>query len=201
MDRRELAPELMSRRDALLQFGLVSGGTILGASALLSGCATPGSRPAQELFSATDTNLFDTIADTILPATDTPGARAAGVGAFMAVMVADTYTVEEQQIFVDGVGQIDAQCRAEFGVGFIAASPVQRTSLLERLDREQYEYMSSRRGGAPVHYFRMLKELTLQGYFTSEIGYTEAMRYAETPGRWDPCVPYTYGDRAWADHA
>ena len=55
--------------------------------------------------------------------------------------------------------------------------------------------------GAPAHYFRLMKELTLFGYFTSEIGCTQAMRYRETPGRFDPCVPYTPGDPAWAPHA
>jgi hypothetical protein len=47
----------------------------------------------------------------------------------------------------------------------------------------------------------MLKELTLLGYFTSETGYTQALRYAETPGRYDPCVPYEEGEPAWANHA
>ena len=79
--------------------------------------------------------------------------------------------------------------------------PEKRLALLERLDREQHEYMDSRADGGPTHYFRMLKELTLLGYFTSEIGYTQAMRYAETPGRYDPCAPYADGEKAWAEHA
>jgi hypothetical protein len=54
---------------------------------------------------------------------------------------------------------------------------------------------------APAHYFRMMKELALLGYFTSEIGYTKAMRYVESPGRFDPCAPYTAGEPAWAPHA
>jgi hypothetical protein len=54
---------------------------------------------------------------------------------------------------------------------------------------------------APAHYFRMMKELALLGYFTSEIGYTQAMRYIESPGRFDPCTPYTAGEKIWADHA
>ncbi|MGI9262739.1 MAG: gluconate 2-dehydrogenase subunit 3 family protein, partial [Woeseiaceae bacterium] len=61
--------------------------------------------------------------------------------------------------------------------------------------------MESRDDDAPAHYFRMMKELTLLGYFTSEIGYTQAMRYVETPGRYDPCVPYTTGEKSWAPHA
>jgi len=85
---------------------------------------------------------------------------------------------------------------------FMEASPPQRLALLEQLDREQKAYMDARHGDdTPAHYFRMMKELALLGYFTSEIGYTKAMRYAETPGRFDPCVRYTPGDPAWAPHA
>jgi hypothetical protein len=54
---------------------------------------------------------------------------------------------------------------------------------------------------APAHYFRMMKELALLGYFTSEIGYRQAMRYIETPGRYDPCAPHKPGEKIWASHA
>ena len=53
----------------------------------------------------------------------------------------------------------------------------------------------------PAHYFRMMKELALLGYFTSAIGYTKAMRYRESPGRFDPCAPHAPGDKIWASHA
>ena len=53
----------------------------------------------------------------------------------------------------------------------------------------------------PAHYFRMMKELALLGYFTSEIGVTQAQRYVESPGRFDPCAPYAPGEKSWAPHA
>jgi hypothetical protein len=53
----------------------------------------------------------------------------------------------------------------------------------------------------PTHYFRMMKELALLGYFTSEIGCNQAQRYVESPGRFDPCTPYVKGQPAWASHA
>jgi hypothetical protein len=94
------------------------------------------------------------------------------------------------------------------------ATPAQRLTLLEALDREQKTAMEERSNPArtryppappaedvPAHYFRMMKELALLGYFTSEIGYTKAMRYRETPGRYEPDAPYTPGDKAWAPHA
>ena len=95
------------------------------------------------------------------------------------------------------------------------ASPQQRLALLEQLDRAQKADMDVRTGppptraplaepratDTPVHYFRMMKELALLGYFTSEIGCTQAQRYTESPGRFEPCVPYTDGEKTWAAHA
>lgn len=201
MPQRPLAPLLLNRREAMLRISAALGTTFVGASALVSGCATQNARPPDELFAQADIDLLDEIAETILPATTTPGAKAARVGEFMSVMVADTYRPEEQAVFFAGLERLEAECNGEFGRGFLAARPAERTSLLERLDREQFDAMRNRGAGESVHYFRMLKELSLQGYFTSEIGYTEAMRYIESPGRFDPCVPYAAGDGAWADHA
>ena len=94
------------------------------------------------------------------------------------------------------------------------ASPAQRLTLLEALDREQKTATEERAaaprsrapaaaqsGDEPPHYFRMMKELALLGYFTSEIGYTQAMRYIESPARFDPCAPHAPGDKSWAPHA
>ena len=121
-------------------------------------------------------------------------AKAAKVGPFMAVMVTDTYDEQQQGIFRDGMRKLNE-------AGFMTKTPAERLALLEQLDREAKAYMDTRARGAPTHYFRQMKELTLLGYFTSEIGCSQAMRYRETPGRFDPCVPYTPGETAWAGHA
>jgi hypothetical protein len=192
----------MTRREAIQRVGVLLGGAALvGQSAMLAGCdRTPRSTVA-ELFTPNDLALLDEIADTILPETSTPGAKAAGVGAFMALMVTDTYERREQQTFIAGMETLDRDCQARYGATFMAADPDQRLQLLEQLDREQWRYRNMRASGAPAHYFRMMKELALLGYFTSEIGYRQAMRYLETPGRYDPCVPYTPGEKSWAPHA
>jgi hypothetical protein len=201
--RRHGQPRL-SRREVLRRVSAVLGGAaIAGQSAWLAGCAAsrPDSRTLEQLFVSSDIALLDEIADTILPETATPGAKAAAVGPFIALMVADTYTADEQARFTDGLRTLDAESRRQLGVGFMNATAAQRTSLLERIDAEQFDYMRSHASEAPPHYFRMIKELTLLGYFTSEIGCTQAQRYLETPGSFEPCVPYASGDRAWAAHA
>jgi hypothetical protein len=193
--------DLLSRREAILRVSALLGGvTLIGQSAWLAGCTT-APRSSANLFSESDVVLLDEIADTILPPTKTPGAKAAGVGPFIAKMVADTYDANEQRVFVEGLATLEDESRAQNGGGFMASSPAQRVALLERLDREAIEYMRRPGADARPHYFRLIKELTLLGYFTSEIGCTQAMRYVETPGRFEPCVTYTAGDKAWAGHA
>ena len=198
-----LPAALLTRREALLRLsGLVGGAAFVGQSAILAGCATQNAmRASGAEFSRADIGWFAEVADTILPPTATPGAKAAGVGDFIAVMVRDTYETGEQETFRAGMEMLEVACLAATGVGFVDADPTARTALLERIDREQFEYMQRRGAGEPVHYFRMLKELTLMGYFTSEIGYTQAMRYREAPGRFDACVPYEPGETIWAPHA
>lgn len=195
---------LITRREAILRVSAMLGGVALvGQGAMLAGCAAEpedeAPAPGEAPFTETDSALLDEIAETILPETGTPGAKAAGVGPFMALMVTDTYSPREQQIFRQGLQDIDARSEAAFGAVFIDAAPGDRLALLRQLDEEQVRHMN--RPHETAHYFRMMKELALLGYFTSEIGYTRAMRYAETPGRYDPCVPYEPGDRAWAPHA
>ena len=77
-------------------------------------------------------------------------------------------------------------------------TPEQRTELLIEIDNEQKKYTLSKTKELPIHYFRMMKELSILGYFNSEIGCTQALRYVAVPGRYEGCVPYTKGEKAWA---
>ena len=183
---------------------LTGAGTLISSSTLLTACATNMQREqAAELTTFTQSQIqwLDEVAETILPETDTPGAKAAQVGGFMAIMVADTYSPDKQQRFLSGMQLLEAECEREVGVGFLAATQSQRLTLIERLDLEQKKHADNKAPDAPSHYFSTIKQLTVVGYFTSEIGYKQALRYVETPGRYDPCVEYKAGERAWARHA
>ncbi len=205
---------LLTRREAIRRVSAMLGGAALvGQTAMLAACSPRDAshpeegKPPQEAaagdahFTDSDLALLDEIAETTLPETSTPGAKAAGVGAFMALMVKDAYHTPDQAIFREGMATVDDRCREAFGGNFLSASPADRLSLLEALDAEQFDHMRNQPPDAPRHFFRMMKELALLGYFTSEIGYTQAMRYVETPGRFDPCAPYAPGEKTWADHA
>lgn len=190
----------MNRRDALSRVALILGGTVIGANAFLEGCK-PGDQKtaaADQPFSPEDVAYLDEIAETIIPETDTPGAKAAQVGTFMTVMVNDCYEPNDQKIFKEGLVLLNEAADKKFSKSFINLSPEQRKSLLLEVDKEAKNYMDNKKKEDPKHYFRMLKELTLLGYFTSEPGATKALNYVAVPGKYEGCIPYKKGDRAWA---
>jgi Gluconate 2-dehydrogenase subunit 3 len=200
----------MDRREALKRVTVMLGGMALigSGSGLLTACSNADRTAATKAgatgaFNADDFAFLDEVSDTILPTTaKSPGAKAANTGAFMALMVTDTYSPEDQKVFRDGMTALnEASKKANGGATFMAATPAQRTALLTALDKEQFDFQKTRAKDQPQHYFRMMKELSMLGFFTSEIGYNKAMRYKESPGPFQPCVPYTKGDPAWAAHA
>ena len=200
MTDNQTEARLLTRREAIIRVSAMLGGVALvGQAAMLAPRPAQAQSNVGDLFTDADIELLDEIAETILPETDTPGAKAAGVGPFIAMMVADVYYDDDQRIFRDGLVSVEEDCEQMHGGSFMQVTDAQRLALVEKLDREQHA--RSQEDGAPTHYFRMMKELTLLGYFTSEIGCTVAQRYVESPGRFDPCAPYSPGDTAWTDHA
>ena len=185
----------MDRRAAIARMVALTGMSVVGAEAFLTGCR-PDKR-SWTAFTPADVATLDEIGDTILPDTDTPGAKAAGIGAFMAKMVNDCYDDRSHGVFADGLRKIDDLSRARHGKAFAQCSAAERTALLEEIHREERAYGKAPRPGAPPHYFRLMRELTVLGYFSSEIGCTKALRYVETPGSYDGNVAYHPGDRAW----
>ena len=206
--------EAVQRVAALLGGAALAGGDRLFAFSFEPAVIEKAMAQGAGALTAADVALLDEIAETILPETSTPGARAAKVGAFMALMVSEAYDERTRQVFQQGLRQLDEACRQTHAVSFMQASAAQRLSLVEALDREQHAVMEDRApkqrvrapagppaSDEPAHYFRLMKELTLLGYFTSEIGCTRAMRYVESPGRFDPNAPHLPGDKSWASHA
>lgn len=191
----------MDRREALQRVAVLLGGTIIGANAFLAGCK-PADEKTGETFTEKDIALLDEIAETIVPTTTTPGAKAAQVGTFMTVMVNDCYESKDQKAFKEGLNAVREASNKKYSKSFLEITPEQRLELLTGLDKEQKDSAQKQKDDPKddyqKHYFRMMKELTLLGYFTSEIGQTKALRYEPVPGRYEGCVPYKKGDRAWA---
>lgn len=188
----------MNRREAIAKVAWIMGGTVLGAELFMTIGCNPSREGVDGLFDTDQIRLLDEIAETILPKTSTPGAKAAKVGEFIPVMVRDCYNKEDQSVFVNGLSSLEKRFKEKYGQSFMDSDVAKRTAFLIELDKEQKEFARNKKPEEPNHYFSMMKQLTLLGFFTSEVGATQALRYVPVPGRYDGCIPYTKGDKAWA---
>jgi hypothetical protein len=210
----------MNRRELLKMIAAATGGAMIGGEFLMTGCKSePKSAPVA--FTEENIAFLDEVAETILPQTNTAGAKAAGVGRFMTVMVNDAYTKEDQEIFHKGLTTLDDECNKMHKVSFMKATPEQRKQLLVAVDKETNAYIKKKadaeteqkeknkqgqekntddfkRQVMPNHYFQQLKQLAIFGYFTSEKGRTEGLRYTPVPGKYEGVIDYKKGDKAFA---
>jgi Gluconate 2-dehydrogenase subunit 3 len=212
----------MDRRELLKQIAILTGGVVIGGEVFLSGCKTGVKADAG--FTATNISLLDEIGETIIPATATPGAKAAKIGEFMKVMVTDCYTQKQQDAFTKGLSVIDDACKKVNNKSFMESTAQQRHDFLVGLEKEAKDFNTKRDEdekpkreahkktndalpwkdqkefeGEPSHYYTMMKQLTLLGFFTSKTGMTETLRHIAIPGKYDGAMAYTKGDKAWAE--
>jgi hypothetical protein len=217
----------MDRRELLKMIAAVTGGAVIGGELFLSGCKNASSIGGPT-FTPDDIAFLDEVAETIIPATKSPGAKAAKVGQFMTVMVNDCYEEADQKLFHEGIKKLDEAAEKKYNNGFMAITPEQRHDLLVEIDKnakvdipkpedapitsasdqkrdlvlqqnlEGRDPKADEKRKSPLYYFTLMKQLTLLGYFTSKEGATQALRYVPVPGRYDGCIDYKKGDKAWA---
>ncbi|CAM4418934.1 Gluconate 2-dehydrogenase subunit 3 [Pedobacter westerhofensis] len=198
----------MDRRTAISRVALILGATVIGGDLFISGCKNEHSVAGQTVLNESQINYLNEVAETILPKTAASGgAKEANVGAFMKTMVRDCYSAEEQVIFFSGLEELEESCRKMNGKGFLESSAAERKKLLISLDavvkedkkkndllkqKEAERQKTAQAGGKPNYlkknppasYYAMIRQLSLLGYFTSEIGY-KSMGYVPVPGRYD----------------
>ncbi len=180
----------MNRREALVLMAAGFGGTIFGAPRMLLGIAAAAEAAPRTLLSESQLALLNEVAETILPATaGSGGAKAANVAGFMEDTVRNFYDEGERATFVAGLAELQAASRGRYsGRGFVDLAPGERLELVLALDQ----------GRPQPPYYQMIKQLSVMGYFTSEIGATQAMAHVAVPGRFDGIVKIPPGTRAWS---
>ncbi|CAG5068250.1 hypothetical protein DYBT9623_00979 [Dyadobacter sp. CECT 9623] len=206
----------MKRRDALGRVALLMGGTLSAPTilAFLESCksATDTSTATGFSFSTDRKALVSEVAEMIIPKTDTPGAKDAKVGEFIEKMLNECYSEKDQDSFTKGLDALEKK-------DFMKSSAADRTTILKEMEKsakdeiakadtekkaraeeekKKYTEAGKEYSDAGVPFFRLMKELTLLGYFTSEVGATQALEYVPVPGRYDGCIDYKPGQKAWA---
>lgn len=212
----------MNRRQLLTMIAAVTGTAMIGANRAFAYVPTD---VGQNIFTPEDAAFLDEVAETIIPATDTPGAKEAGVGAFMTVFVSDCYTPEEQASFRDGMETLRARAQEQYGRPFGELDADERRDLIQAAATEAREHsaraleeLEERReqtldrqpdaqtaadevpeeaAEPELHWFTPFQQLTLFGFFTSEVGATQVLRYEPVPGEYIGDLDYD-GEPAWA---
>ncbi|MEZ4903477.1 MAG: gluconate 2-dehydrogenase subunit 3 family protein [Spirosomataceae bacterium] len=209
---------MMNRRDAIARVALLMGGTLSAPTLMAFGEGTTNHFNLGADFSLNEAQrtLVAEVAEHIIPRTTTPGAKDAGVGPFIEMMLKDCYKTQEQQNFLEGLADLDAKAQKAYGKNFMATSAAEQVAILKAVEKETIEMMKSanvqtvkvgdnvdkevvsskKLKGTP--YWRLMKELTLFGYFTSEQGATKALDYVPIPGRYEGCIPLKPGQKAYA---
>lgn len=209
------------QRVAFLMGGALSAPTMV---AMLEGCksntATEATTSAFSL-SPDHKNLVSEIAEIIIPKTSTPGAKDAAVGPFIEVMLKDCYSPTQQAHFKKGLDDLEAASQKDNGKKFLESTPEQQTALLKKFEQMSKDEVKqneqskkivdsetglvkdtknekTKKESPPVPFFKLMKELTLLGYFTSEAGAKNALAYVAIPGRYEGCVKMTPGQKVWA---
>jgi Gluconate 2-dehydrogenase subunit 3 len=191
----------MHRRELLRVLGGITAGSILSRLAPNQLYAL-GLETHRRIAQHTPLRIFDphqhetvaTAAELIIPQTDTPGARAAGVSEFTDLIVAEWYTEEERARFLDGLADLDLRSQSAISRPFIEAPVSTQERILSELDGELLEVRATE-GKAGERFFHQLKYLTLFGYYTSRVGVEQELHWTAIPGRYDPCLATGVGRR------
>jgi hypothetical protein len=203
--------------------GLLAGAFMASSGVLVACRYEPKTRIAGRVLSAEDQTLIEDIADTLLPTTAaSPGAKAAGVGATINLILTDCYDRATQERVVAGLQSFRNACESKFGKTFTQLTRAERESFVRDVDKESKAMQASAAAaaasvdntvkipsGSPAdrdslrtarepHYFGLVRELALGAYFSSEIGMTKALRYIRVPGHYTGCMPLAPNQPAWA---
>lgn len=195
----------MNRREALLQLVGAAGSSLTcpWIDAALAG-APMHEAPAQSQLTAAQRAMVTELAELVIPRTDTPGAIDAGVPQFIDHIVSDWYTQGERAIFLAGLSELEVYSQKQYGRGFIECSHAERNAALERAEVQAGSYRPTPGVGILASldehspFFFKLKQLTVVGYYTSQVGATEELAYNPVPGRFDGDYDFAEIGRQWS---
>ncbi len=185
-----LSSNLLTRRKAVQGAVALVGGTLAATQlgSLVRSVSAMDDNSLPQFFSPRQFSLLEQIVDLVIPETDTPGAKTAGVHRFIDLMMAEWASPETQSRYVEGLQEIDARA----GGSFSAISPNRQLDLLATLDAEAYA------DDAGDIFFKDLKTFILFGYYSSEEGAAIELKFDRLPGAYVGCVPFEDIGRSWS---
>ena len=178
----------MNRRKAIQQTAYLLGGTISASviAGVMSGCQPTGEPDwAPQFLTKKQAATISEIAETILPESDTLGAKSLHLTEFVDLMLKDCHTREEQLQFTKELDKFEEICQSSIGKTFVNATPEKRQNFL--IELEQNALANQQQTGEKA-FITKIKELVIVGYFTSEYAITELMNFNPIPQKFEGCV-------------
>lgn len=184
---------MIDRRDALAGMAAMFGATLFAPLARAAAAQLPpisGGQPSVPVFTAQQRALMTALSERVMPTTDTPGAIAAGVPAYIEKLLADWSLPEDRVPIIGGLDLIEARSQADYKLAAAKATPEQQDALLTLAMEDKLP------GGAD--FFEKFRQLVLTGYFTSEVGITQEREYLPVPGRYDGAFLYSQVNKVYS---
>ncbi len=196
----------MERREALKRIGVMMGGAVSlsTASGILGGCKVgPRAEPfVPQTLTSKQNELVTTVSELIIPETDTGGAKAARVNEFIDKMLTDWVEDDDRERFLSGLDQLESSTIESEGSEFLALPEADQNRILETLEAERVQWREAVNQGSASSeerpFFEMMRELTIAGYYTSEIGASRELKYEIIFTSYEGDVPYDEIGRAWS---
>jgi gluconate 2-dehydrogenase gamma chain len=194
--------QLMDRREALRKTALLMGAAVSATAlaGIMQGCkATPELTYTPSFFTEDQARIISELAQTIIPKTDTPGAKEAGVPGFIDQILKECYKKEDQDKFITGLADFDAKAKEAYGDSFIYLDPEKQLAFVKAQNETAVNAVKAD-PSQPRPFILSAKELTLLGFFTSEPGATQVLQYEAVPGSYKGCIPLTEAGngKTWA---
>ena len=173
----------MNRRELIKNIAIISGGLCLGSSYLLSGCRRDDA--GTMILSPELKNLLAEVAETIIPETETAGAKTTKVAEFISVVFQDIYSEEEQKSFVAALTKINNKAKEKHNTDFAKLTVTQRAKVFNATKNKDDKG------------FLAMYQIVLFAYLTSEQGMQASFRYTPVPGKYIGDIPYKKGEKAF----
>lgn len=181
----------MDRKSFLERLTVIGGCTLVAPTVLLKSCKVePRSWSG---LSSNDIEFLGELAETIIPSTASlPGAKSVGVGNYIVDIVQNCLSVEDQNTFITGLNTLEQSCISVYGNSFEKMTTEERSEFLNAVQEEAVLFNEKQKGleEPEIHYFSLLKELSISGYFTSKEVIVEGFNYAPIPGKYEGCIDY-----------
>lgn len=200
----------MIRRDILKYIMVATGAGFSGSLAqnLMAG-ELPTAAPSKSIFDANTSKMVATLSEMIIPKTDTPGAIEAGVPKFIEMMVADWYTDQEREIFFNGLAALDTFCEGQFKKQFLKCNAEQQVTAVKDAEQQakSHRAMGLAALGSDIQakiidrktpFFNKIKELTVLGYYTSEVGAQQELAYDPMPMTYEGDYDFVKVGKQWS---